>query len=380
MNRPVTSASNLARRAACPGSERMEYGLPDEDSEQSREGILLHDYMHHTEYDRSVLSPNQRDLLERNDTLIKILSERVAGVLGDPTLQVTPSREVQLENDLISGKVDLIVPFPAFPAGENGAVFLNDTKFGYKKVERAELNLQLRVYAVLVSEYITAGRIFVSITQPRLPYDERITLAEYNADDIAASRVEIAEILKASADPEAKLVPGDEQCRYCKAKLICPAFQKTLTVPVLALRGKQELSKTAREAYLAERLSEVIDAQLEEIRIACTMADMIKSLANDEARKRIMAGAFTNYKLGKASEVREIVDVPRALSLLEISGISTREQLLELCSLPLGKDGVEEKYREANPGMTWDQARDKINRVLSSVIEKHTQAPKVLKK
>lgn len=376
MSRPVTSASNLFRRKLCPGSERLEYGLPDEDSEQSREGTLLHDYSHHTEYDRSVLSPNQRDLLERNDNLIKILLERVSRVVSGSGVQ--PIRELQLQNDLISGKVDVVVPFPL--GSSSSAVFLNDTKFGYKKVERAELNLQLRAYAVLVSEYMTVGNVFVSITQPRLSYDERITLAEYNADDIAASRVEIAEILKASADPKAKLVPGDEQCRYCKAKLICSAYQKTLTVPVLALRGKQELSKTARETYLAERVSKVTDAQLEKIRLACSMADMVRSVATDEARKRITAGGFTNYKLGKASEVREIVDVPRAISLLEISGISTREQLLELCSLPLGKDGVEEKYREANPGMTWDQARDKINKVLSSVIEKHVQKEKVLRK
>ena len=87
----------------------MEYGLPDEDSDQSREGTLLHDYMAHPEYDRSMLSPNQRDLLERNDTLIRILSERVSGVLE--RLSVKPILEVQLQNDLISGKVDLIVPF-----------------------------------------------------------------------------------------------------------------------------------------------------------------------------------------------------------------------------------------------------------------------------
>lgn len=372
MSRPVTSASNLFRRALCPGSERMEYGLPDEDSEQSREGTLLHDYSHHTEYDRSLLSPNQRDLLERNDTLIKILIERVSRVLNG--LGVEPVREVQLQNDLISGKVDLIQPFPV----EVGAVFLNDTKFGYLVVERAELNLQLRAYAVLVSEYMAAGRVFVSITQPRLSYDERITLAEYNADDIAASRLEIAEILKRSADPKAKLVPGDEQCRYCKAKLICPAFNKTLTVPVLALRGKQDLSKAAREAYLEKKLGELTDAQLEKTLVALSLAGMVKPIATDEARKRIKAGGLTTRKLSKEIEVREIVDAQRAISLLEISGMATREGILAISSFPLGK--VEEAYRMANAGMTWDQARDKINKVLGSVIEKRTQKEKVLRK
>jgi Protein of unknown function (DUF2800) len=374
MNRPVTSASNLFRRALCPGSERMEYGLPDDDSEQSREGTLLHDYMAHPEYDRSVLPPHQRDLLERNDALIKIVLERVSDFLRNPEMATKPIRELQLENALISGKVDLLAVFPL----ENGAAFLNDTKFGYLQVERAELNLQLRAYAVLVSDYVTVQRIFVSITQPRLPYDERITLAEYKPDDVAASRDEIAGILKASADPKAKLVAGEEQCRYCKAKMICPAFQKTLTVPVLALKGKQELSKTAREAYLEKKVSELTDAQMEKMLLAIAQAGMVKPIVMDEARKRIEAGQLITRKLSKASEKRDIVDPQRAISLLEIAGVASKEQILSFCSLPLGT--LEEKYREAHPGMTWSDARDKINKVLASVIEKYEQAPKVLRK
>jgi hypothetical protein len=357
----------------CPGSERLEYGLPEEDSEQSREGILLHDYCAHPEYDRAMLPPNQRDLLERNDTLIKILIERVGKVLNDGTVG-EPIRELQLQNDLISGKVDVIVPFPV----ENGAVFLNDTKFGYLQVERAELNLQLRAYAVLVSDYMTTTRTFVAITQPRLSYDERITLAEYNADDIAASRIEIAAILKASADPKAKLHASDEACRYCKAKLICPEFNKTMTVPVLALKGKQELSKTAREAYLEQKVAKLTDAQLEKTIVALGLAGMVKPFVLDEARKRIRDGRLETRKLSKETEVRDIVDPQKAISLLEIAGISKTEQSLKYVTLPLGQ--LEEDYREANPGMTWDQARDKINKVLASVIEKRTQSAKVLRK
>lgn len=75
--RPVTSASNLFRRALCPGSERMEYGLPEEDSEQSREGRLLHDYSNRRELDRAFLTPSQRDLLALSDELVKTVTKRV---------------------------------------------------------------------------------------------------------------------------------------------------------------------------------------------------------------------------------------------------------------------------------------------------------------
>src|SRR5438552_1095838 len=77
MMRPVTSASNLFRRQLCPGSARLEAGLPEEDSEQSREGQLLHEYSAHPEYDRRMLKPAQRDLLELADTLTKTVIDTV---------------------------------------------------------------------------------------------------------------------------------------------------------------------------------------------------------------------------------------------------------------------------------------------------------------
>ncbi len=81
MSRPITSASNLHRRALCAGSARMEQGLPEDDSEISREGVLLHNHAAHPELDRSFLKPNQRDLLERNDVLVKQIIDRVEGNL-----------------------------------------------------------------------------------------------------------------------------------------------------------------------------------------------------------------------------------------------------------------------------------------------------------
>jgi hypothetical protein len=200
----------------------------------------------------------------------------------------------------------------------------------------------------------------------------------YDPEQIEASREEIAGILAKSAKPNAKLVAGEEQCRYCRAKLDCPAFQKTLTVPVMAMRPKQDLSVSAREAYLEKRLSELSDAQLEKFVIACSLAGMAKPLALDEARKRIAAGGFPKYKLSKPAVNREIVDPQRAIALLEIGNVATREAILAFCTIPLGK--LEETYRKAHPGLTWNEAREKIGKVLASVIETTEQKPKVLKK
>ncbi len=373
MNRPVTTASNLRRRQLCPGSQRMEFGLPEDESEESKEGVLLHDYDAHPEYDRSLLSPERRDLLERNFNLKQQIAQRLDAVIGSPV--VSPLREPHLHNDLISGTPDLVTFF----RNEDYTTWVNDSKFGYSVVERAELNLQLRVYAVLVHDFQEQKprQIFVSITQPRLPYDERITLAEYGEDDIHASRVEIKDILDAAAKEDAPLIAGEEQCRYCKAKMICPEFQRTMTVPTLAIRPEQALSKTAREAYLEQKLSECTDAQIEQLLLARSLAGMISNPLLDEARKRIANGGLRNHFLTKPKQERVITDAQRAVALLALGKVATRDEILGLARFPLGE--LEEKYRE-RAKCTWKEAREKIDKVLQSVIEIREEKPHVKRK
>jgi hypothetical protein len=81
--------------------------------------------------------------------------------------------------------------------------------------------------------------------------------------------------------------------------------------------------------------------------------------------------------LGKESYPREIANVRRAMALLSLSRIQTNEQLLDLIDLRIGR--IEEAYRAAS-GCTEKEARDKINQVLSSVIETSTRKAKVIKK
>ncbi len=286
-------------------------------------------------------------------------------------------RSIQLRDGSLTGTPDLVRLYP-----EQKAILVIDYKMGFRVVERADVNLQTRAYAVMsVDSYEGQWeKVFVGLTQPRLSYEERVTLAVYTAEDIESARLEIAGILKASDNPKAKLVASDEACRYCKAAkaLSCPAFNKAMTLPLSPITYDAALSKTAREAYLAQRLAEVSDDQLEKLMTAVSLAGMVKPFAWDEARKRIEAGTLTNFKLSKPSEKRDIVDPQRAIALLEMAGVATREAILSFCSVPLGK--LEEAYRTAHPGLTWQDAKEKINKVLGSVIEKQELAPKVLRK
>lgn len=374
--RPTTSASNLFRRALCPGSARMEAGLPEEDTPQSREGVLLHDYSAHPEYERKVLKPAQRDLLDLNDTLLNEALAQVKLACSEEKGSISIGRRVveqTLENDLISGTPDVIVFHD-----EIKNAWVNDSKFGFNIVERAELNLQLRAYAVLVADNAKGtNRVFVSITQPRVSFNERITLAEYTQDDIAKSKSQISLILMRSNGPDAPLVAGEEQCRYCKAKLVCPAFRESMQVPAV-ITPDTALSKTARELFLAQRLAQISDDQLEKVMLACKLADFAHDPVMDEARERIAAGGMTNYELAKESQVRGVTDVRKALSLLSLAGWKDSDVFDCVTKLAIGK--LTEKVRKLNPGYNAKQANEWIDRKLKSVLEIEARKARILRK
>jgi Protein of unknown function (DUF2800) len=370
MNRPTTTASNLFRRALCPGSARLEAGLPDEESEQSREGTLLHDYAAHPEYDRAMLKPNQRDLLELADTLTKTAIDRVETGIGELGKPVHDYKERYYGTEVISGTPDRVLYYPE-------TILVIDRKFGYGIVERADLNLQLRVYAVLtwVSNY---KDVYVAIVQPRASYDERITIARYTSEDVEDARQQILSILTAAQSPDAPLVPGEEQCRYCKAKLTCPAFREAIQRAPALMSVDDALSKTAREAYLVQRLAECSDEQLEKMIDAIRLAAFAKDPALDEARKRIAAGGLANFKLAKSSEVRIVSDVRRALALLNLAGLPKDEIYDCITNLSLSKLG--DIVRKVHPAWDWKQVNEWVNQKLKTVIETETRKERVLRK
>lgn len=356
----------------------MEVGLPDIDSGDAQEGQLLHTYSVNKNWDRAVLKPEQQDALRIADDIDAFIFKRVEEHFNIENREYEEGHEKEIYV-LNNGEREIPGHCDTWRRYSGGKVIvISDRKFGRNPVTPADANYQLRTYSVAAAdEWPDYEHIVVAIVQPRKSYSDRQTIAFYTREDIEAAREELLSIVDECRDVDAPLSASEEACRHCRAKLICKEFQRAMLVPTV-LTPDKALSKTAREAYLAQKVAELDDAQLEKMLVALSLAGMIKPIANEEARNRITAGALENYKLSKASEKRDIVDPQRAIALLEIAGVATKEQILSFCSLPLG--ALEEKYREAHPGMTWSDARDKINRVLASVIEKHELAPKVLRK
>jgi Protein of unknown function (DUF2800) len=383
VSRALTTPSNLQRRKLCPGSARMEKGCTDNDTADARRGRLFHRYWTNPNYERGLLTPDERDLLVRSDQLYA----DVLGVLNLGAPSVTRVEET------ITGLSGRLTGTPDMVNVWRTAALVTDLKSGFAVVERAELNLQLRGYSVLVNDNaaifdgssgaisrgVGAATIYVAILQPRLwSPSERVTLAQYTADDASKAAAEINNIIDRTEDPKAPLVAGEEQCRYCKAKLICPAFRKAVGMPLAKFKTEEALSKAKREAEIERRVKRCNDAQLEKLYSAVKIARIVDDIVTAECRARIKANRFTNFELGKDYEVRNVKNVRRAIALLALSGVATREEVIDHCALPIRS--LEDMLRAKHKGMTWQQARDKIDRVLKSVLEREPRDAKILPK
>jgi hypothetical protein len=271
----------------------------------------------------------------------------------------------------IPGTPDLVIIWEREKVG-----LVRDSKYGYAAVEKAELNLQLRVYALCVWDNFDLREIYVAITQPKNPRSEWITLAKYTEGDIELAREHVNEIMAASAQENAPLHAG-EWCRFCRAKLVCPEFRKLAQSGLVVFDGElpPELSKAAALARIEKRLAECSDEQLGAMHRSAALIQMIREPMNDEIRRRIEAGKMDGYSLGKEIEVRMIANVKRAISLLTLSKIATKDQLLEIAELSIGP--IEEQYRK-DTGCTWKEARDRVNKVLQAAMELEKRKPRII--
>jgi hypothetical protein len=342
----------------------MQKGLPDIQSPESAQGTRLASYRAHKEFDRRLLPSNEQDLLRVSDQLEAQIIDTI-GLKGD----YNDVREIELTSDLITGHPDLLRVY----TDQDVSVIIDD-KFGWQPVVSADVNLQLRCYAILAP----TSTSYVAISQPRRAPADRITIAKYDAKAKEAAREQIAAIDAATKLPDAPLVPGEEQCRYCRARHICPALKEAVRKELVVFDDlSPDLSKAATLGRIEARLAQANDTQLSGLYVACALARLVSTPLGDEIRRRIENGGMDGFELGKEIDVRNITNVRRAISLLVLNRVLTKEQLLDIAEIPLMQ--IEEEYRKATK-CTAREAKAEINKVLAGVIVLEKRKPKILRK
>lgn len=319
------SASGMERLALCPGSWAAERGLPETTSEWAAEGTLLHSVLAGEITDEG-LTDDQRWVVDRCRSIEANIIEAVA---IDCTYV---EREVRLavsdgEGVVFSGKPDVVY------TDGNGRALVLDYKTGRGAVPPAERNYQMRALAVLVAEKHGADDVFVALVHPRYSNDEGevFTLARYGHGDIVLADDELLGIVSNASAVNAPRVPGESQCRYCKAKAQCPeATGQAIAIvpPSITVGMKPKDVALALPLIPADELADLYDR--------CKLATMVADAVIDQAKARIEGGEeIPGLELKPGAVERKIDDPQKAFDAL--GDTLTAESFIACCTVSVPK-------------------------------------------
>lgn len=235
------SPSARHRWGACPGSVREEAKYPEQASGGAAvDGTHSHTLLEYAIKNGAMLIPDTFIGMEFEDhegkfTLAKDRIDRVNNALVYIRNRMeqngtTPIAEKRVHPDGLVGRADMSGTVDVQIPGK--AIYeIIDYKDGMHPVSAVQ-NPQLIQYAVGVLAGIEQKAWPVSfnltIAQPRLASKGVPTISSWNIS--TKGLLVEAEKMKAQADatddPDAPLVPGEAQCKYCRAKGACPAFAK----------------------------------------------------------------------------------------------------------------------------------------------------------
>lgn len=308
------SPSKRHRWALCPGSIREEAKFPDDRSGPAAiDGTHSHTLLEHcvktggsaTAYigmkmrddDGEFVVDQARaervqvaiDYIEQRKTELVLSGARGAFVMSEQ--RVDPKH--LLGRDDLSGTVDVQIHGPDF-------VELIDYKDGMGVVE-AEGNMQLEQYAygvlagykLPVNVEYPVKRIIMTIIQPKLALKgmKAITSWERDVRDMLTSLGAIVVQAAATDAPDAPLVPGESQCKFCKAKGSCAALASNVMKEV-GIMFQPVVTQTLDVAQQSadKDPAQMDDQQIRQIMEAAPLMRQLLEAVEKEALRRLEAG------------------------------------------------------------------------------------------
>jgi hypothetical protein len=299
------SASGAHRWMACPGSVSAEAGLPDKASSFAEEGTIAHDIA-----ERALrLGFNCDTLCDRPD---------LAHIADPAQVYVDYVRALPGKHRFIETRVDFgewvqggFGTADAIVIDEDaGTLHIADLKFGKGVRVDANHNPQAMLYALgaysMFSFLHEIERIKIAIVQPRI---DNISEWDISVHDL----LKWGEIARAAAEltaqPNAKRVPGEKQCRFCKAKADCPALYK-LTEQTLLIDFDEYDEPVAPNKLTDEQLAEALKARP----VIEAWLNAVETLV----KQRLSTGEpFPGWKLVEGRANRAWIDEDNAAKELE---------------------------------------------------------------
>jgi hypothetical protein len=257
----LLSPSGASRWTRCPGSVVLEQGQPDRVGIHAASGTVMHSV--------AEMCLNDPDIAGRGRTIVnaeayvgRVFESDGFSIEFDMDMADTVNEYVSLVGNIVDPSAgDILLVEQSVPlehlTGEQGAtgtadvvgitrdgteLVVIDLKTGRGVQVFADNNEQLYMYALGALEqhdlFYDFERVRMVIVQPRLhhvdecvvPIDEVRAKAEWFK--VRATSVRNAQRDMAALGPSFYLDPGEKQCRFCKAKAICPALRQEVTTIV----------------------------------------------------------------------------------------------------------------------------------------------------
>jgi len=274
-----------------------------------------------------------------------------------------------LQEKLFSGKLD----YAAFADRRHERVSLYiDYKAMWGDVTPPARNLQLRGGAVLMKQNFRSHRAFVAICQPA---KHKIAVAaEYGPEELEQAEQEIVAIVERSLNGTDYLaIPGPEQCRYCRAKLICKvAYRESVD----NLATTHDLVENAPNTLL-ELVQAMPDASLDLMGARWEVAQILGKAIETEIRRRKEADpdSMQNYQFvpsGYTSEIRSAGD-----AYVKFKHILNAIQFAAVCKVSKGEL---EKAVHTATGVSMADAKRTVAKLLGSLLVKKPKKPSLERK
>jgi hypothetical protein len=219
----ITRASDALYDSLCPGRALAQFAVgptvEEEPSDDAKFGITIHEAL--AKNDLTNLTREQADIFE---SCGKILTSAVTKYLGiDAPLALSQAlREREYSINFTSGNHHMGHPDVVIRSGSKAMI--PDFKTLPGQHDDAADNMQLRDYVVLVDTHCAClQEIATVIIQPLVTHEPQICV--YGRKEIEQARRELFKRLDASANPMAPRLPGNLQCKWCRAKQNCREYQ-----------------------------------------------------------------------------------------------------------------------------------------------------------
>lgn len=373
MNDALFRPSSMLRRKLCPGSLALESTLPvkvgdEPDDEWQAEGRLLHALIADPSLPRDGLKPSQLDLIlivERSEAefiqtlLRKDKPEHVH--ISEKTFVFIRGAEV-----LFSGTPDAVWVFK-----EPSAVIVSDRKTGFKAVQQADANLQLRSYLVMAADVFPSENYYGLITQPRI--SSRPLTVQYAASDIVKARAEIEAVYDACYAPDAPRRPSEDGCSFCEAKALCPEFRSWVGA-VERARHLPVAAWSDEELDIFESRRGILEKWLKETH------EQIKALKQADPER------LPGWCLKSGSRVRTVSDLVSAWGMLQplladYLGEKAARKFSDCCSISIGdlEDLIYDMRKNTPQKLSQRETKALVNQTLANVLEYKENKPSLVR-